>query len=86
MDSLAFDDMYTRQTAIIKAHTQLCKWLLGQPQFADWMDPSKFASHSGIFWIKAGPGAGKSTPMKLILDHFNNTMVNCHILTFFFNA
>lgn len=84
--SLEFTEMHARQAAIKTAHLRTCEWLLDQPEFADWVDAAKFHAHNGFLWIKAKPGAGKSTLMKFTFDRIRTTMMDCHVIGFFFNA
>jgi hypothetical protein len=78
--------MHARQATIKTAHLRTCEWLLDQPEFADWMDAAKLHAHNGFLWIKAKPGAGKSTLMKFTFDRIRTTMMDCHVIGFFFNA
>ena len=78
--------METRQATIKRAHPKTCEWMLNQPEYVDWLISPKLAYHNGILWIRAKPGAGKSTLMKFLLDHFRGTRTDCHTIAFFFNV
>lgn len=67
LNSLRFDQIDTRQMTIKIAHAKTCKWLLGNPKYLDWLNPSKLVEHHGFLWIKGKPGTGKSTLIKLSL-------------------
>lgn len=84
--SLSFAEIDVRHTNIQNAYTETCKWLLDQPEYQDWRDPSKLSEHYGFFWLKGKPGAGKSTMMKFAYANAIKTMTDTTILCFFFNA
>jgi hypothetical protein len=64
LQSLRFDQIGSRQTAIKNPHNETCQWLLITHEYLDWLDPDKLEEHQGFLWIKGIPGAGKSTIMK----------------------
>jgi ankyrin repeat protein len=85
-DSLRFDEIDYRRTEIKPAHTKTCQWFLRNRYYLDWIDVAKLKQHTGLFWIKGKPGAGKSTLMKFTLtqaENITNERVN---ISFFFHA
>ncbi|RYP25338.1 hypothetical protein DL767_008433 [Monosporascus sp. MG133] len=86
LDSLRFEQIDSRQTNIKAAHRKTCEWLLQHPDYADWLDPTKFSQHNGFLWIKGKPGAGKSTLMKFAYLQAKKTFQGGVTASFFFNA
>ncbi|KAL7796213.1 hypothetical protein V8C43DRAFT_314272 [Trichoderma afarasin] len=86
LNSLRFDQMDSRRMTIKRAHANTCEWLLNNPEYLDWLDPSKLDKHHGLLWIKGKPGAGKSTLMNFALNNAYKTMGKTFIISFFFNA
>lgn len=86
LDSLRFDGIDTRQTAIRNAHVKTCEWLLKNSEYLDWLDATKPSEHHGFLWIKGKPGTGKSTLMKYALANARKTMKDKIVISFFFNA
>lgn len=84
--SLSFSEIHARQTTIKAPYARTCEWLLSQPQYVDWQDPARLPFHHGFLWMKAKPGAGKSTLTKFISDQLRTIMTNSHVVVFFFNA
>ena len=41
-----------------------CRWMLEDPQFIDWRD----GKSSGLLWVSAGPGFGKSVLARTLID------------------
>jgi len=70
---------------IRNAHAKTCRWLLKDPCYLEWLDPTKLGEHYGFLWIKGKPGAGKSTLMKFILTNARKTSSKA-VIAFFFNA
>ncbi|EAQ91539.1 hypothetical protein CHGG_03474 [Chaetomium globosum CBS 148.51] len=64
LNSLSFRCRDRRHEAIPDNYTNTFKWIYDIPHFRDWMEHG-----SGIFWIHAKPGAGKSTLMKFLADN-----------------
>ncbi|KAI1636262.1 hypothetical protein F4809DRAFT_391707 [Biscogniauxia mediterranea] len=85
LDSLRFDQMYSRHATIKKAHNKTCKWFLAQPAYVSWLDPARYNEHNGLLWIKGNPGTGKSTLMKYLLSQAQKANMSL-TLSFFFNA
>ena len=90
LNSLDFEESNTRRATVRRAHSQTCKWILQQPQLQHWLMPRK-GEHYGLLWIKGKPGAGKSTIMKYLLEHVEDTYQNSKsesvlVVSFFFNA
>ncbi|UPK94202.1 hypothetical protein LCI18_005137 [Fusarium solani-melongenae] len=65
LESLRFEQIYSRKISINKAHSKTCHWFLKLPQYLEWVDPQKHA-HRGFLWMRGKPGSGKSTIMKFI--------------------
>jgi ankyrin repeat protein len=86
LDSLTFPQAQFRLEEISTAHKKTCQWIVGQPQYLNWMSEEALASHGGFFWIKGKPGAGKSTMMKYLLLRAKETLHGTVILSFFFHA
>ncbi|KAF2823744.1 hypothetical protein CC86DRAFT_354984 [Ophiobolus disseminans] len=96
MKSLQFDQMSLRETNIKDAHRETCQWLLRQPEYIDWLEPTRITLHRGLLWIKGKPGAGKSTIMKFahsraigMIEEVNHTSKgkgDSVVIAFFFNA
>lgn len=86
MKSLIFENIDARHTIIKNAHGKTCRWVLQQPEYLSWLDPSHLGKHRGFLWIKGNPGAGKSTLMKLALADAKKSMEDKAIISFFFNA
>ncbi|ETS84247.1 hypothetical protein PFICI_02272 [Pestalotiopsis fici W106-1] len=86
--SLRFEQMGSRQQSIKRAHAQTCQWFFETREYKSWLDTNKSQEHGGFLWIKGKPGVGKSTLMKVALDHTSQTFHggdSC-IISFFFNA
>ncbi|KAH6635966.1 hypothetical protein F5144DRAFT_488229 [Chaetomium tenue] len=64
LDSLSLRCLDHRHEAIPDNYANTFKWIYDIPRFRDWMERG-----SGIFWIHAKPGAGKSTLMKFLADN-----------------
>ncbi|OJJ46829.1 hypothetical protein ASPZODRAFT_43650, partial [Penicilliopsis zonata CBS 506.65] len=88
LESLEFDEIYSRHASIKTAHTQTCKWLFDNLKYQNWLNFNKYSEHHGFLWIKGKPGAGKSTIMKYTLENARKAMKNKEkvIISFFFNA
>ncbi|KAH6981105.1 hypothetical protein BKA56DRAFT_550966 [Ilyonectria sp. MPI-CAGE-AT-0026] len=86
MKSLIFDKIDARHMIITNAHGKTCQWVLQQPEYLSWLDPSQLDQHRGFLWVKGNPGAGKSTLMKLALADAKKSMQDKTIISFFFNA
>jgi ankyrin repeat protein len=86
--SLQFVQMDAREQNIKRAHAQTCQWFLETCQYQAWLDISRSREHGGFLWVKGKPGAGKSTLMKVVLQHTKQRLKNSGacILFFFFNA
>lgn len=84
--SLAFDQMDNRYENIAREHPDTCKWAYSCPEYQRWQDSSLNAVHHGCLWIKGKPGAGKSTIMKSLIRHTDETHPDHVIVPCFFNA
>ncbi|KAL4788196.1 hypothetical protein BJX76DRAFT_353493 [Aspergillus varians] len=85
LDSLQFDHIDTRRSAIKSQHTETCTWLLTHPDYLDWLDPSQALEHHGFLWIRGKPGAGKSTILNFAYNQATQVETNI-VISFFFNA
>ncbi|KAH8649522.1 hypothetical protein BGZ61DRAFT_511306 [Ilyonectria robusta] len=88
LDSLTFEQIDARKTAIKPAHAKTCHWFLKHPDYQAWLDPQKLSRHHGFLWIRGKPGAGKSTIMKFIYMKMKKKDIRQQAITasFFFNA
>ena len=86
MESLRFDQIDARYATFKNAHVKTCRWLLKKSEYQDWLDTDKLPDHYGFLWVKGKPGTGKSTLMKFAVTNALNTMPDCIIISFFFNA
>jgi len=86
MAALSFDGMSDRLMSITPAYAETCRWILHQPEYLRWQDPSERASHHGVLWIKGKAGTGKSTLMSCLYDHGQSLDRNETVVSFFFNA
>jgi ankyrin repeat protein len=86
LDSLRFDQIDARQTAIKNATGKTCKWLLKDRSYLDWLDVDRLNDHHGFLWIKGKPGSGKSTLMKFAIVNGRKSMKDKIVISFFFHA
>jgi ankyrin repeat protein len=86
LESLRFEQIDSRQMTIKTAHIKTCKWLLKNPDYLDWLDPTKLSQHHGFLWIKGKAGTGKSTMMKFALVTAYKIKKKDVVISFFFNA
>jgi ankyrin repeat protein len=86
LESLKFDSMGRRLASINSAYAQTCNWIFDIPEFSQWRDTALEGSNCGILSIKGNPGAGKSTLMKCIYEHFKMSKPSHTVISFFFNA
>lgn len=84
LQSLRFSQIDTRLVSVKAAHAKTCSWFLESSEYVDWLDAQKLDNHHGFLWIKAKPGAGKSTLMKFVLTRYRKKYRNS--ISFFFNA
>ncbi|KAF9881450.1 hypothetical protein CkaCkLH20_00596 [Colletotrichum karsti] len=66
--SLKFTQIKERQNEILQAHKDTFEWMFDESSrvnFCSWLEKPS----GGVFWITGKPGSGKSTLMKLILNH-----------------
>ncbi|CAF9916397.1 MAG: hypothetical protein GOMPHAMPRED_000985 [Gomphillus americanus] len=83
VEKLNFDEARSRLLTIRDPHPETLRWILNHKIYRTWLDDSQFASHRGLLWIKAKPGAGKSTLMKYLLSRADATTIT---ISFFFIA
>src|SRR2546429_2481522 len=62
--------MTSRRSDTDKAHPNTCNWILQHEQYMKWIRERR-----GLLWIKGKPGAGKSTLMAYIYQHFRKIHV-----------
>ena len=86
--SLAFTEMYSRESRIEPAAQDTTKWLSESQDFQDWAQRKRLNEHHGFFWIQGNPGSGKSTLMKNAYAHIQALSQDSSsvIAAFFFNA
>lgn len=86
LEALAFERMDSRLAAILPAHDRTCRWVFNNERYLRWRNPALRSSHNGLLWIKGKAGAGKSTMMRCILEHFKKEAPDYLVISFFFNA
>ncbi|KAF3023650.1 hypothetical protein E8E14_013224 [Neopestalotiopsis sp. 37M] len=88
LESLAFDQIDSRQASIKKAFRNTCRWFLQTPVYKEWEDKDPSQDENHFLWIKGKPGAGKSTLMKFLYQHLQpkSKKANHVLISFFFNA
>jgi ankyrin repeat protein len=86
LESLEFDGMEHRLASINTAYAKTCDWMFDTPEFSQWRDTALQDSNCGILSIRGHPGAGKSTLMKCIYEHFKMCRPEHTVISFFFNA
>jgi ankyrin repeat protein len=86
MESLSFVRMDNRQANIQKEYLSTCRWIFGKAEYKNWRNADLASEHSGFFWIKSKPGAGKSTLMKFLVRSAKKQLPEDHVVSFFFNA
>lgn len=59
--------MRNRRLNVEPRHPRTCDWILDVTDYKQWVMRSQ-----GLLWVKGKPGAGKSTVMVFLYDHFNN--------------
>ncbi|KAM0717713.1 hypothetical protein Q7P37_007565 [Cladosporium fusiforme] len=84
--SLRFDQMDIRRETIMREHSHTCEWLFDQPEYLSWRDPDLAHQNHGFLWIKAKPGAGKSTLMKYLTNSAHKRLPDDTTISFFFHA
>lgn len=82
----AFKRMDYRRADITPAYAETCQWIFRESAFLRWRDPTYGKTNHGFFWIKGKPGSGKSTIMRLVLEHLQKETPTSTIVSFFFNA
>lgn len=85
-DSLKFAQFNERKRAIRPAHEDTCRWILEDVQYLSWLCPKGKDRDNYFMWIKGKPGTGKSTLMKLICSHADETIPDSAVISFFFHA
>ncbi|KAH7073614.1 hypothetical protein BKA63DRAFT_553981 [Paraphoma chrysanthemicola] len=83
---LRFDQIDVRRMVVGNAHSNTCRWLLGDTCFIKWFFRQHVHQDHGLLWIKGKPGSGKSTLMKFAYEHARKTLINATVISFFFNA
>lgn len=75
LDSLRFDKIEMRHSAIAREHAQTCEWVFKDSSatkpwslFTKWL-----RDDAGIYWVNGKAGSGKSTLMKFIWNHPRTT-------------
>ena len=85
LESLAFEELESREINIENASESTCSWVLHHQCFQRWRE-----QHRSLLWIKGKPGSGKSTLIKHISQNINveNTKnpAAAFTLSFFFHA
>jgi ankyrin repeat protein len=73
--------MLERRDNIEPWHTNTCEWILELDEYQTWKSQPR-----GLLWIKGKPGAGKSTLMAFLFNHFEQEVSQGLRLDFFFTA
>ena len=73
--------MLDRRDNIEPWHVNTCEWILELDEYLSWKSQPR-----GLLWIKGNPGAGKSTLMAFLFDHFEQEAAQGIRLDFFFSA
>lgn len=67
VEAMQFENQYTRINSIRPVFSQTFQWIFNEDSgtgFTDWLK-----CEEKIYWITGKPGSGKSTMMKMIVDH-----------------
>lgn len=77
LDSLRFDQIDMRHSAIPREHAQTCAWVLNDgPTVRKWSSFTRWlTTDAGIYWVSGKAGSGKSTLMKFIWNHPQTTQL-----------
>lgn len=87
LEMFRFDMIDSRKMDITKALRQTCSWILKHPTYLAWRDIEVAKEHSGFFWIKGKPGAGKSVLVKYLDTYISKNVRPQDIcLSFYFHA
>lgn len=79
--------MDNRRLNIEQACPDTGSWLFSSVEYSCWIRRENVSSHNGFLWIKAKPGAGKSTLMKRILQDLQTSTKPQHaVAAYFFHA
>jgi hypothetical protein len=84
--ALSFDDMDMEGARVKLPFGNTCQWFFDSREYREWRDVSMLAKHHGFLWIRGKPGAGKSTLMRLAVEHVDQEFLNDLRISFFFNA
>lgn len=81
LDQLAYPDMQTRIYSIADPYPGTLEWLFHHPSYLDWL-----AQDGGMLGIRGGPGTGKSTALKFLIQKERaQKEENRLVLSFFFH-
>ena len=69
--SLSFPEMEAREQAISSNHKGTFEWLIEDNGWKSWLENTSQAT--SCFWIQGKPGSGKSTLMKYLAQHYQNS-------------
>lgn len=83
VDKLKFVGMSDRVSSVSPAYADTCRWILGRPEYLAWWNDAHRHEHNGVLWIKGHPGSGKSTLMKLLLNHSEGSSRDGAVASFF---
>jgi hypothetical protein len=86
LQSLAFDDIGTRQHTIDAPLPGTSIWLFERPEFRSWLEGRDLQTNKGMLWIKGTIGSGKSVLMKQMLVNLKDRTPRSTVVSFFFNA
>ncbi|RDL35976.1 uncharacterized protein BP5553_06588 [Venustampulla echinocandica] len=86
LKSLRFPEMMFRKIQLLDGtdgNVNACNWILNNRTYIEWTTETQ-----GPLWIKGKPGAGKSTLVEYLVEHFEaqKQTTGLVLLSFFFNA
>src|SRR5277367_6760498 len=85
VESLAFPQIFDRQSAIEPAADETCSWILKNVRYRTWSSRQELHKSHSLLWIKGKPGSGKSTLMKFLCER-TSPLPGSQRLIFLFNA
>lgn len=86
VNSLRFPGMNERFWTVDDASPNTCQWFFKHEAFVQWRDDSKIRNHNGCLLMKAKPGFGKSTLMKLLCENTQKFRPEEITLFYFFDS
>ncbi|KAM0715549.1 hypothetical protein Q7P37_009047 [Cladosporium fusiforme] len=84
MKSLKFERMNARYLGLRPGLARTCEWLYQRPEYTTWRNWNATSMHHGCLWIKGKPGSGKTTLMKMAVDHDKKRIESNAVISHFF--